>query len=112
MNLALRRFEIVAVLLVAALCAYIGAVWYFAPSGGIAGLLLLPQPQVLNEKQAVLHAVVHNSAPSGSGAAISEEERLRALGDLENATPPSSTQESLPTDQERLDILRQMSQVR
>lgn len=107
MSLALRRFEIVAVFVVAALCAYAGAVWYFSPASTAGDLMLVPQPQVLNEKQAILDAVVRSSATTQGDAIPTEGERLQVLTDLNNVSSTSPEEE--PTIDEQLDVLQQLS---
>lgn len=106
MNLSLRRFEIFVVFLVALFLLVAATVFFFLPGGDatVRSILLLPQPVVLNEKQAILdHVSAGSPIPKET-----EEERLKVLADLQDI---ASSTEPPPID-ERLKLLEELSRAR
>jgi hypothetical protein len=103
MNLGLRRFEIVLVFIVAAACAYAASSVYFGRLPDVGSLFLIPHPKVLNEREAVLEAL----AKSSSTTAESEAARLIQLNAL-----ASSSKAVLPSTEDRLKVLQQLSESR
>lgn len=98
-TLALRRFEMVVVFLLAAVCAYAAATWYFGWKDGLFGpVTLIPQPQVLNQREALLRSLTRSSNVSTT----TEEERLHTLAQLHSSSTPLSTEL-------RLQVLQQLS---
>ncbi len=103
MDLSLKRFEIFIVFLVALFILTAVGVFLFLPGGDatVRSILLLPQPVVINEKQALLdHVSAGSSAPKET-----EEERLEVLAELQAV---ASTTKPPPED-ERLKVLEELS---
>lgn len=101
MTLLLKRFEIVLVFLAAGACAYIGASWYFGDTDGAGPLFLIPRPTVLNAREALLDTLARSSqAPTATPV-----ERLLQLSALASSSPSRH----IPSSEERLKVLRQLS---
>ncbi len=100
MSLALKRFEIVLVFIVAMVCAYFASSYLFGGIPGFPGIVLIPQPQVVNEREAILDQLSRTSSVAGA----SEPERLSVLEDLASTSPAEA-----PSVEERIDLLDQLS---
>ena len=102
MTLSLRRFEVVLVILIGILLALVWSLYYFAPQmSQNSTLYLVPQPQVTNEREALLEALSQNSKDP-----VPAEEQRRALL---NALSASSSSVEVPSREERIKLLDELS---
>lgn len=103
MDLSLKRFEIFIVFLVALFVLAAVAVFFFLPGGDakVRSILLLPQPVVINEKEAILRQVSESSAQP----VASLTQRAQTLDSL-SATAATT---GAPNVEVRLRILEQLS---
>jgi len=103
MNLSLRRFEAVVILVTfAVLCVLVLVALLWNGSVGSVWPQLIPQPNVTNQKEATL-----NSLKDEKAAATPEAQKLKTLQQLKasGAAAPSPS----PTQQQKLDVLRNLS---
>lgn len=104
MRLALKRFEIVLVFLVAMVCAYFLSSYFFGGFSGVSDITLIPQPTVLNQREAVLDALSKSSGPP----TVSPTQREQIL----NTLAASSSAKTLPSMEDRMRVLEQLSKKR
>lgn len=103
MSLSLKRFEIALVFIVACVCAYVASSYLFGGFSSISDITLIPQPTVLNQREAVLDALSKSSGPP----TVSPTQREQILNTLAASSSPKA-----PSMDERMRVLEQLSQKR
>lgn len=96
----------VVIFAVAALCAYAGAMWYGAWGESFAGIgtaTLIGQPEILNQREAVLDALQKSS----TGPAVPLDAREEALAELEASSQHNPV--AMPDDSARIQALEQLA---
>jgi hypothetical protein len=101
MTLSLRRFEIVAVFVVALICSYFVASRFLSILPMDSTVYLIPQPAVMNEKEALLR-----SLQSADAKAIPEDHKAEVLHAV--SAPTSAKSQQISAD-EKLKVLQQLS---
>jgi hypothetical protein len=104
MNLFLRRFEIVLIGIVAVGTITFTALYLISgKEPSLNSIFLLPQPTVLNEKEAILKQLSASSEITHA----TEEERLDVLKSLQQEEGTSSA--PMPSVEDRLRVLEQLT---
>lgn len=101
MNLSLQRFEIVAVFAIALICSYFVTSHFFSILPTDSTVYLIPQPSVMNEREALLR-----SLQSADAKAIPEDHKAEVLHAVSAPTSAKSQQISVA---EKLKVLQQLS---